>query len=305
MSTEVDPVRAMSFTSAPWTRTAVQRCQPRGRSEGWASTRFSRGSSSSPARFLFLALAPSAYYAYLAIHILSAVIWVGGDVTLTVLGIVFERRGEGATLGALGRMGAWIGTRVYTPTLVVTLVFGIILMQKGNFDWGQFWVIFALVGWTIAALVGVGFVGPELGRIDEAARMHGPGLARGRDAREAAVHDLPLRHRAPPADRGEHGREAELLTPVPNVLPPHSPPTRDGGRYPDIELTGDPQASTVGDRGRPSTRRVVSQDALVPPEGLGASRLTGEERRDSKVESGAMVSEDLAPRKHLTRESPS
>ena len=123
---------------------------------------------------LFLALAPSAYYAYLAIHILSAVIWVGGDVTLTVLGIVFERRGEGETLGALGRMGAWIGTRVYTPTLVVTLVFGIILMQKGNFEWGQFWVIFALVGWTIAALVGVGFVGPELGRIDEAARMHGP-----------------------------------------------------------------------------------------------------------------------------------
>src|ERR1700752_2796817 len=74
---------------------------------------------------LFLVLAPSAYYAYLAIHILSAVIWVGGDVTLTVRGIVFERRGEGATLGALGRMGAWIGTRVYTPTLVVTLVFGI------------------------------------------------------------------------------------------------------------------------------------------------------------------------------------
>src|SRR6185312_5938342 len=70
---------------------------------------------------LFLALAPSAYYAYLAIHILSAVIWVGGDVTPTVLGIVFERRGEGETLGALGRMGAWIGTRVYTPTLVVTL----------------------------------------------------------------------------------------------------------------------------------------------------------------------------------------
>jgi uncharacterized membrane protein len=126
---------------------------------------------------LFLALAPSAYHAYLAIHVLSAVIWVGGDITLTVLGIVFERRGEGETLGALGRMGAWVGTRVYTPTLVVTLVFGIILMQKGNFDWGQFWVIFALVGWTIAAVVGVAFVGPELGRIDEAARTHGPDSA--------------------------------------------------------------------------------------------------------------------------------
>src|SRR5262245_18217034 len=109
---------------------------------------------------LFLALAPSAYYAYLAIPVFSAVRWVGGAGTLTVLGIVFERRGEGETLGALGRMGAWIGTRIYTPTLVVTIVFGVILMEKGNFDWGQFWVIFALVGWAIAALVGVAFVGP-------------------------------------------------------------------------------------------------------------------------------------------------
>ena len=36
------------------------------------------------------------------------------------------------------------------------------------------WIDFALVGWTIAALVGVGFVGPELGRIDEAAQKFGP-----------------------------------------------------------------------------------------------------------------------------------
>ena len=50
--------------------------------------------------------------------------------------MVFERRGEGETLGALGRMGAWIGTRVYTPTLVVTLVFGIILMPADRGEHG-------------------------------------------------------------------------------------------------------------------------------------------------------------------------
>ena len=104
----VDPVRAMSFTSPPWTR---KRCRNAGLAAvgGLGVDTFSRGP---PVRRRdpLLALAPSAYYAYLAIHILSAVIWVGGDVTLTVLGIVFERRGEGETLGALGRMGAWIGT---------------------------------------------------------------------------------------------------------------------------------------------------------------------------------------------------
>lgn len=126
---------------------------------------------------VFFAYAPFTYNIYLGIHVLAAVTWVGGDITLTTLGIVFERRSEGETLGALGRMGAWIGTRVYTPALFVTLAFGIALMVEGNLDWGQFWVVFGLIGWAIAAIVGVGFVGPELGRIDEAARTYGPDSA--------------------------------------------------------------------------------------------------------------------------------
>ena len=54
---------------------------------------------------------PYTFQIYLAIHVISAVVWVGGDVTLTTLGIVFERREDGETLAALGRMGTWIGTR--------------------------------------------------------------------------------------------------------------------------------------------------------------------------------------------------
>jgi uncharacterized membrane protein len=123
---------------------------------------------------LFLSVAPGTYQIYLAIHVIAAVIWVGGDVTLTTLGIVFERRHEGETLAALGRLGTWIGTRVYTPALFVVIGFGIALMHELHLDYGQFWVIFGLVGWAIAATLGVAFVGPELGRIDLAARTHGP-----------------------------------------------------------------------------------------------------------------------------------
>jgi uncharacterized membrane protein len=123
---------------------------------------------------VFLSFAPYTFQIYLAIHVIAAFIWVGGDITLTTLGIVFERRQEGETLAALGRMGTWIGTRVYTPALFVVIAFGIALMQENEIDWGQFWVIFGLIGWGIAGAVGIGFVGPELGRIDEAARTHGP-----------------------------------------------------------------------------------------------------------------------------------
>jgi len=106
--------------------------------------------------------------------VLAVVVWVGGDITLTTLGIVFERKGDADALAQLGKMGAWIGTRVYTPTLFVLFALGVVLVEKGPWEWGMFWVVFAIVGWGIATVVGVGFVGPELGRIDKAAAEHGP-----------------------------------------------------------------------------------------------------------------------------------
>ena len=118
--------------------------------------------------------APDSYSVYKALHVISIVIWVGGDITLTTLGIVFERRRDGEALAQLGKLGAWIGVHVYTPALFAVIGFGVALMDKYGYPWDTFWVVFGLVGWSIAALVGVGFVGPELGRIDRAAQQFGP-----------------------------------------------------------------------------------------------------------------------------------
>lgn len=123
---------------------------------------------------VFLWYAPDSYSIFKALHVTAAVIWVGGDVTLTTLGIVFERKRDGETMAALGKMGAWIGVKVYTPTLFALLIFGIATVHKGRLGWGTFWIDFGLVGWAIAACVGVAFVGPELGRIDRAAQQFGP-----------------------------------------------------------------------------------------------------------------------------------
>ena len=68
--------------------------------------------------FLWFAAEPYTYNIYKALHVVAILVWVGGDVTLTTLGIVFERRRDGAALGELGKMGGWIGTRVYTPDAV-------------------------------------------------------------------------------------------------------------------------------------------------------------------------------------------
>jgi len=125
---------------------------------------------------VFLWYAPASYEIYLALHVLAVVVWVGGDITLTTLGIVFESKQDGPTLAALGRMGAWIGTRVYTPALFFVFGFGVALVEKSGIGWNHFWIVFAIASDqpTTAKTIGIGFVGPELGRIDRAAQEYGP-----------------------------------------------------------------------------------------------------------------------------------
>ena len=123
---------------------------------------------------VLLWFAPNSYSIYKSLHVLAAVIWVGGDVTLTTLGIVFERRGDRETLATLGKLGSWVGLRVYTPAAFAVFAFGVALVQRGPWGWHVLWVDLALVGWAIATGVGVLFVGPELGRIDRDAAEFGP-----------------------------------------------------------------------------------------------------------------------------------
>jgi hypothetical protein len=118
--------------------------------------------------------APGSYQIYLALHILSITAWVGGDITLTTLGVVFEAKKDGAALGELGKMGGWIGTRVYTPALFFAFGFGAALIAKVGYNWDQFWIVFGIVGWALAATIGITFIGPELGRIGQAAATQGP-----------------------------------------------------------------------------------------------------------------------------------
>jgi uncharacterized membrane protein len=117
--------------------------------------------------------APGSYEIYLALHVVAAVVWVGGDATLTTLGIVFQRRQDAETLAAIGKVGAWIGPRVYTPASFALFALGVALVEKGNWGWGTLWLDLAIAGWAVTAGVGVVYVGPELGRIDRDATAHG------------------------------------------------------------------------------------------------------------------------------------
>jgi hypothetical protein len=62
---------------------------------------------------------------------------------------------------ALGQKTEFLATRIFIPSSLVVLLFGILMMLKGDLDWGQFWVVAGLVGFAATFLTGIAFLSPQ------------------------------------------------------------------------------------------------------------------------------------------------
>ncbi len=59
------------------------------------------------------------------VHVAAATVWVGGGVTLSVIGAWARRSDEPLVLGDFARLLSYVGLRVFTPAVVMVLLSGI------------------------------------------------------------------------------------------------------------------------------------------------------------------------------------
>jgi hypothetical protein len=75
---------------------------------------------------------------------------------------------------AIAQEAEWFGMRIFLPSSLTVLVLGIILTVDGPWDFGQTWIILALIGWGLSFVTGAAFLGPESGRIGKLLAAEGP-----------------------------------------------------------------------------------------------------------------------------------
>jgi hypothetical protein len=93
------------------------------------------------------------YSFFKLLHIICAIAWVGGGMTL-LASAIFNVRDHGPA-GAI-RSSQLIGSlamRWFIPASALTLVFGVIVTVLGNL-WGEAWVILGLIGFASTFLTG-------------------------------------------------------------------------------------------------------------------------------------------------------
>jgi uncharacterized membrane protein len=105
------------------------------------------------------------YEFLLFVHISAAVIWLGGAFTLQMYGFVVGRGGDPEEMARFAGRAGRLGERLFVPASLVVILAGIGLMLDGNWDWGQLWVIFALVTFVASFLTGVLVLSPMAKRI--------------------------------------------------------------------------------------------------------------------------------------------
>ncbi len=106
------------------------------------------------------------------LHIVSAVIWIGGAAMMILLGIRAERSKNDAEMVGVVLQVAWAGERVYVPASISTLVFGLIAAWLGSL-WSELWVILGLCGVAITIGIGIGVLTPRAKRVESGHKAGG------------------------------------------------------------------------------------------------------------------------------------
>jgi uncharacterized membrane protein len=121
------------------------------------------------------ALMPNNWYAlFKAVHVLFAVIWVGGGVTIFIHAVRAQTARDPEGIVTVAKQAAFMGEKVFAPVGLVTFLMGIAMMINTSWGWSHFWIIAGLIGYASTFIVGVGILSPLAKKIDQSAEKNGP-----------------------------------------------------------------------------------------------------------------------------------
>ena len=116
----------------------------------------------------------------LTVHLLAAIIWLGGSCMLLILGHYMKRTGSIQSRVDYTRMTEKVGSVVFTSASILVIVAGSLLVNEfEGFDYDQAWIMIGYAGWFVSFLLGVGFYpreGKRREKVIESAGFDDPGV---------------------------------------------------------------------------------------------------------------------------------
>lgn len=121
----------------------------------------------------------TSYELWLFVHVVAAILWLGGGFAGQVLGVLAKRSGDPAASAALGRNMSFMATYVFLPSAIVVLLTGVLLVEddESPWDWSEPFVVVGIVGWLAASALAFGYVTREMSKAGARMAAEGPSPA--------------------------------------------------------------------------------------------------------------------------------
>lgn len=106
------------------------------------------------------------------LHIVFAIMWLGGGLCVTVLAMRAERANDDAELMRVIQSVVYLSPRLIVPASALTLVFGLVMVWLGQ-SFTDLWIIIGLTGFALTFAIGTGLIKPTTDRIAEIVAREG------------------------------------------------------------------------------------------------------------------------------------
>lgn len=113
------------------------------------------------------------YEALLYLHIVCAVVWVGGSFYAQLLAVQAARSEDPYELPRLGRQFEFLGTRIFVPAAGLLFLSGVVMTIQA-WSFGQAWIVASIGLWVLSAVAGAIYLAPRAKRAGELFEAEGP-----------------------------------------------------------------------------------------------------------------------------------
>jgi len=115
----------------------------------------------------------SRYEIYLFLHIVCAILWIGGGTMLLIQSIRAERANDLVGMQRALATTTAMALVLFVPASLGALVFGLLMVIDGPWSFGTAWVVLGLIGFAATFCTGLFFIKPESERLEALVARNG------------------------------------------------------------------------------------------------------------------------------------
>lgn len=121
-------------------------------------------------------LAIETYFWLKSVHVIAAVMWVGGGIMLTLLGLMTLAERDPVRMAQFARQVSFLGGRYFPPLSLMVIGFGFWMVERGEAGWtyDMTWLQIGIGGWIASFVVGAGYLGPHATKLSKLLEQRPP-----------------------------------------------------------------------------------------------------------------------------------